>query len=143
MDSPEESGTVPGALRRYHYERCTDFPEEENPYLNSDLCGEIQKELDDEEKRRRLHEAGWHPWYNADYWVNPKTVQNPKIQDYTNYGMPLEKAWAYELNNEQPSPPVMHSVERALDALRSARKSDKGSATSSMVTNGGQQESSS
>lgn len=32
-------------LERYHYIRCTEMPEEENEYLMSDLCLEIQKEI--------------------------------------------------------------------------------------------------
>lgn len=47
------------------------------------------------EMRERLEKEGWHTWYNDNYWVHPKVVQNPEIQDYTNYGMSLEDAFMW------------------------------------------------
>lgn len=49
-----------------------------------------------------LESKGWHTWYNPEYWVHTKTIVDPKRQDYTNYGMSLERAYAYEINNEKP-----------------------------------------
>lgn len=43
-----------------------------------------------------LKERGWSTWYNEDYWVNPKVIEDPKSQDYTNYGLSLEDAYAWE-----------------------------------------------
>lgn len=43
-----------------------------------------------------LKSKGWHTYYNENYWVHPKTVQDKRIQDYTNYGMSLEQAYDFE-----------------------------------------------
>jgi hypothetical protein len=49
-----------------------------------------------------LKERGWSTWYHPDYWVNPKTIENPVIQDYTNYGMSLEQAYEFEVMDKAP-----------------------------------------
>ncbi len=43
-----------------------------------------------------LIEKGWHQYYNPNYWVHPDSVEDPKSQDYTDYGMNLEDALYYE-----------------------------------------------
>lgn len=39
---------------------------------------------------------GWHQYYHHDYWVNPKTIEDPTRQDYTNFGGTLNEALAFE-----------------------------------------------
>lgn len=56
--------------------------------------------MTDEEKRSALTAAGWHLWYNHNYWVHSKTIIDPARQDYTNYGMSLEDAYRYETDPE-------------------------------------------
>lgn len=56
----------------------------------------------DDAMRSLLKERGWSLWYSDDYWVHPKTVRNPAAQDYTNYGMPLERAYRFETTGEAP-----------------------------------------
>lgn len=63
-----------------------------------------------QEKIDLLKKYGWHTWYNENYWVNPKTIINPKIQDYTNYGMSLEKAYEFETQNKKPFKPWNEQV---------------------------------
>lgn len=46
--------------------------------------------------KKELERLGWHTYYNPAYWVHPKTVQDPKRQDYTNYGMSFAEAVEYE-----------------------------------------------
>ena len=43
-----------------------------------------------------LEENGWGDYYNPNYFVHPKTVDDPKRQDYTNYGMDWKSAWLHE-----------------------------------------------
>lgn len=43
-----------------------------------------------------LLSRGWSTWYSENYWVHPESVEDPKSQDYTNYGMSLEDAVKYE-----------------------------------------------
>lgn len=52
--------------------------------------------MTNEEKLKFLEERGWSTWYNPNYWVHPESVENPKAQDYTNYGMNIDDAIAYE-----------------------------------------------
>jgi len=49
-----------------------------------------------DEEKAALRARGWHTWYNEEYWVNPDTITDPKIQDYTNYGMSFEEALKWE-----------------------------------------------
>lgn len=53
-----------------------------------------------------LKSRGWHQWYNDNYWVNPKCIQDPQAQDYTNYGMSLEQAIKYENDGAKPFAPI-------------------------------------
>lgn len=46
-----------------------------------------------------LKKRGWHTYYNPNYWVNKKTIQDSSRQDYTNYGMPIEMAFVFEVEN--------------------------------------------
>lgn len=48
------------------------------------------------EQEKYVISKGWSTWYNKNYWVNPKTIVNPKSQDYTNYGMDLNSAYCFE-----------------------------------------------
>lgn len=57
-----------------------------------------------EEMQAALRKAGWATWYNENYWVHEKTIAEPKAQDYTNYGMPLERAYEFETTGERPFP---------------------------------------
>lgn len=54
------------------------------------------------DKTAFLIDKGWSTWYNPDYWVHPKIVQDETKQDYTNYGMSLEQAYEFETNNQEP-----------------------------------------
>lgn len=55
-----------------------------------------------EEKEKFLRKKGWSTWYNDNYWVHEKTIADPSRQDHTNYGMSLEEAYNFEVNNEPP-----------------------------------------
>lgn len=59
-----------------------------------------------EEQVTWLRSRGWHSYYNENYWVHPKTVADPKQQDYTNYGMSAEDAIAYERIGCPPHEPM-------------------------------------
>ncbi len=59
----------------------------------------------DEDMKSYLEARGWHTWYNPNYWVNPKCVHDRTRQDYTNYGFPLEEAFAYEVEGRTPMMP--------------------------------------
>jgi hypothetical protein len=63
-----------------------------------------------------LRRRGWATWYNENYWVHPKTVQDPKVQDFTNYGLDLEAAIAFEREKRRPFPSI-GSAERCISAL--------------------------
>jgi hypothetical protein len=39
-----------------------------------------------------LTERGWATWYNPAYWVHPDTVTCQRCRDYTNWGVPMERA---------------------------------------------------
>ena len=58
--------------------------------------------MSEEEKIKFLESHGWHTYYNDNYWVNPKTITNPNAQDYTNYGLSLEEAYAFETRSKKP-----------------------------------------
>lgn len=49
-----------------------------------------------DEKEKWLTERGWSTWHHQNYWVHPDSVEDKKSQDYTNYGMNLDDAVAYE-----------------------------------------------
>lgn len=49
-----------------------------------------------------LIKRGWSTWYNPNYWVHPKTVNDTLKQDYTNYGMDLLSAFVHEVENISP-----------------------------------------
>ena len=51
------------------------------------------------EQSKFISKRGWYQWYNILYWVNPKTVEDPTQQDYTNYGMDLNSAYCFEKLN--------------------------------------------
>ncbi len=63
-----------------------------------------------------LKERGWYQYYNPEYWVHPKTIEDPEVQDYTNYGLSLEKAIAFEESGAKPFPSV-GQFQRAISAL--------------------------
>lgn len=64
-------------------------------------------------KEEFLKEKGWHTWYNPDYWVHPKTIKDKTRQDYTEYGLNLEDAYNFEVNNGKPwSGQFMHGSTR-------------------------------
>jgi hypothetical protein len=46
-----------------------------------------------------LRKKGWHTYYNELYWVHPKLIQDNSTQDYTNYGMTIDSAFVYEVEN--------------------------------------------
>jgi hypothetical protein len=46
-----------------------------------------------------LIRRGWNTYYNENYWIHTKTVKDPHEQDHTNYGMDLESAFVYEVEN--------------------------------------------
>jgi len=52
--------------------------------------------------RKWLEAKGWHTWYNENYWVNKKVVSDPTAQDYTNYGMSMDDAVAFEKKGKKP-----------------------------------------
>lgn len=51
-------------------------------------------------------ERGWSTYYNPNYWVHPKTVEDPMQQDYTNYGMCIEDVVRYEAIGCPKHPPM-------------------------------------
>lgn len=58
--------------------------------------------MNKEDKKKFLEERGWSTYYNPDYWVHEKTIVDKSRQDFTNYGMNLEDAYNFEVNNEKP-----------------------------------------
>jgi hypothetical protein len=79
-------------------------------------------------KEKFLKDRGWSTWYNPNYWVHPESVINPKAQDYTNYGMNIDDAIAYEKlgkpkHREFPLP-IMSQIEmaQATEGLTKERK---------------------
>lgn len=71
------------------------------------------------DKREFLLSHGWSPWYNENYWVHPKTITDPTRQDYTDYGLSLDKACEYELNPDSKPFKAGESVFAMLDSLSS------------------------
>lgn len=59
------------------------------------------KTLDIFFKETYLRNRGWNTWYNEDYWVHPKLIHSPLSQDYTNYGMSLDKAYEWEIKRSK------------------------------------------
>lgn len=53
-----------------------------------------------------LLDNGWSTWYNKNYWVHPKTVEDPCVQDYTNYGMTAYEAYRFEIEDLPKFKPV-------------------------------------
>lgn len=53
-------------------------------------------------KIKILESAGWHTWYNPNYWVHQKLIKDPLSQDYTNYGLNAEDAYIFETTNQKP-----------------------------------------
>ncbi len=60
----------------------------------------IADEIQDEEEF--LKSRGWSTWYHHDYWVHPKTIKDKSRQDYTDYGLSMQDAVKYELENMPP-----------------------------------------
>ncbi|MEK6881381.1 MAG: hypothetical protein AABY22_17290 [Nanoarchaeota archaeon] len=58
--------------------------------------------LNRKDKETFLRERGWYTWYNEDYWVHEKTVEDLKRQDPTNYGLTLNEAHEFEINKQKP-----------------------------------------
>lgn len=92
-----------------HWPCCPPAPlaSEAPPQSLAAPAGETLTKATDDEKRDMLKERGWSLWYSQNYWVHPKTVKNPAEQDHTMYGMTLDRAYQYEINNEPPRPMVM------------------------------------
>ena len=59
-----------------------------------------------EEIEKFLYDRGWTTYYHKNYWVHPDAVEDPKIQDYTDYGMTLEFAYKYELMGKPKHKPM-------------------------------------
>lgn len=53
-----------------------------------------EKELIEKFLKRR----GWSTWYDNAYWVHEKIVDSNNM-DYTNYGMDLQSAFIFEVEN--------------------------------------------
>lgn len=49
-----------------------------------------------------LKKRGWSTWYNENYWVHPKCVEDGTRQDYTRYGMSIESALIHEVEEFPP-----------------------------------------
>ena len=62
--------------------------------------------MNKEDKEKFLKDNGWHTWYNEEYWVHQKTISDSSRQDYTNYGMSLDKAYEFETNKSLPFKPL-------------------------------------
>lgn len=75
-----------------------------------------------------LQSQGWYTWYNENYWVHPESVSDPFQQDYTNYGMNLEDAVAYELlgkpKHKAMGLPGLSQLEMALATAGLTKKRD-------------------
>lgn len=54
-----------------------------------------------DEKKKFIEKCGWETWYHPNYWVHPKTIKDPQSQDYTNYGMSLEKSYEWEIKKKK------------------------------------------
>lgn len=52
--------------------------------------------ITEQEKRKVLKDNGWSTYYNPNYWVHPKAVEDPSVQNYTNYGFSLDDAYKFE-----------------------------------------------
>lgn len=63
------------------------------------------EELSRTEKHDFLNSQGWYMYYNPNYYVHPKTIKDKSIQDFTNYGMPVDDAYIYEIENMPPFDP--------------------------------------
>lgn len=72
-------------------------------------------------KTEFLNANGWTTWYNKDYWIHPKCVFDTKIQDYVLYGMPLEKAFEFEINGTPPIEPMVSVI----DVIKLIKKSEE------------------
>lgn len=48
------------------------------------------------EQAKYIQSKGWRTWYNPNYWVHEKTVEDSSKMDYTNYGMDLNSAYCFE-----------------------------------------------
>lgn len=77
--------------------------DEMNVTFRNLLLGAIRENRPEFEKI--LEKAGWHTWYNDNYWVNRKCVKDPMSQDYTNYGMSFEEAVLHEAFGNKPFGP--------------------------------------
>lgn len=65
-------------------------------------CWRVHTSEEGVKKEKFLRDRGWGTWYNPDYWVHPKTIKDPKSQDYTNYGLNLDRAVEFETSEEEP-----------------------------------------
>ena len=54
-----------------------------------------------EQKEEFLKSKGWFQWYSENYWCHKKVVKTP-VQDCTNYGMSLEDAYKFEVEDMEP-----------------------------------------
>ena len=62
------------------------------------------KALTLDQKIAYIKKKGWEQYYNPNYWVHPKTVEDKTRQDYTNYGFNAEEAYIVEKNKLYPFP---------------------------------------
>lgn len=70
-------------------------------------------------------DRGWHTWYNENYWVHPETVENPKTQDYTNYGITLEDAVRWEMDGRPKRKDLRQAIDMLIDQLVEIYSKDK------------------
>ena len=82
----------------------------------------LARNVSPEEKAEVLTEAGWSTWYNPNYWVHTKTVADPNVQDHTDYGLPLDSAFEFEIWDASPFDPVLKMVDRGFELLRSVQE---------------------
>ena len=66
--------------------------------------------MTNEKKIKTLKAAGWSRWYHPNNWVHQKTIEDPSIQDCTNYGMSLDEAYEFETQNKKPTPPLKKRI---------------------------------
>jgi hypothetical protein len=78
------------------------------------------------EQEAYIKKYGWSTWYNPKYWVNPKIIQDPKTQDYTNYGMDLNSAYCFEkLNLPKLIPCFMPRISQIQHAIENKNAIEK------------------
>jgi hypothetical protein len=74
--------------------------------LNNE-CVKLEAMVERLEKEKFLIERGWDTYMLGDCWVHPDSVEDPKVQDYTNYGMCLDDAVRYERLGKPTHAPML------------------------------------